>query len=144
MVNADSSTALPVELMASDILLYSPEFIPVGEDQQQHLELTRLLTKRFNHATSTDVFREPRQLDWNMNRRLMSLNDVSQKMSKSSRSKKGIINLKDSVENITHKVMKAKTDSDSTITRDPNRKELMNLLELYSTLEGISLKETMG
>ena len=130
-------------LMASDILLYAPEFIPVGDDQQQHLELTRLLARRFNHATSTEVFRPPQQIDWNSSRRLMSFTDISQKMSKSSPSKKGIINLKDSIESITHKVAKAKTDSEAIVSKNANRLELFNLLQLYATLEGISLEETL-
>jgi tryptophanyl-tRNA synthetase len=141
-----SSVALytyPV-LMASDILLYSPEFVPVGQDQQQHLELTRLLAKRFNHGTSTPILREPQTIEWMGNSRLMSLNNAQQKMSKSNPSKKGIINLKDSTDNVIYKVMKAKTDSDSTVTNNPKRKELFNLLNLYSALEGVPLKETVG
>ena len=140
-----SSVALytyPV-LMASDILLYSPEFIPVGEDQKQHLELTSLLSRRFNHGVGMEVFRNPKQVEWSKNKRLMSLNDVTQKMSKSNPSNKGRIDLKDTTETIMFKIAKAKTDSDPIVSGNPNRLELQNLLQLYSDLQGLPLEITI-
>lgn len=130
-------------LMSSDILLYSPQYVPVGDDQKQHLELTGILSRRFNQVLGYELLRMPEHVEWKSNNRLMSLANASEKMSKSMQSNKGKIELKDTLDQIAHKIQKAKTDSNSKITGNPKRLEIQNLLQLYSSLEGISMENTI-
>ena len=130
-------------LMAADILLYNPELLPVGEDQKQHVFLTEQICDRFNKAVSMDVLRMPRLVEWAANKRVMSLVDADNKMSKSDPSEKGVISLKDSPETIYKKIMKARTDSEGVVTADKSRKELRNLIEIYSALEGFTVSQTI-
>jgi tryptophanyl-tRNA synthetase len=130
-------------LMAADILLYNPELLPVGEDQKQHVDLTTQICTRFNKAVSMEVFRKPQLVESASSQRLMSLMDVSEKMSKSNPSERSKISLKDSPESVAIKIGKAKTDSESMVSGHPQRRELQNLLKLYSTLEGITLEDTV-
>jgi tryptophanyl-tRNA synthetase len=116
-------------LMAGDVFLYDAEFIPVGDDQMQHLELARTLARKFNQRFGGKTFREPKGL-LTQNPRVMSLKNPEKKMSKSE--PEGCIFLDDSPEVIQKKIARAVTDSDSQIYYDPIKKAgLSNLLELY-------------
>lgn len=120
-------------LQAGDIFLYNAEFIPVGEDQLQHLELARTLARKFNSRFGK-TFREPKGL-LTQTPRVMSLKDPARKMSKSEPD--GCIFLDDSPEVIHKKIARAVTDSDSAIFYDPAKKPgLSNLLELYGAFVG--------
>lgn len=123
-------------LMASDILLYKAELVPVGEDQKQHLELTRDLAGAFNRRYNTEYFKLPEPMILKAVKRIMSLQDGTKKMSKSDESDLSRINLEDSAEVILKKVKKAKTDSLPTITFDENRPEIYNLLNIFAAASG--------
>ncbi len=132
--------AYPV-LMAADILLYNAELVPVGEDQKQHLELTRsiasLVNQKFRERLEADFFKLPEPLITGAATRVMSLKDGTKKMSKSDKSDNSRVNLKDGSELINKKIKKAKTDSYEHISYEPeNRPEISNLLRIYAALEG--------
>ena len=123
-------------LMASDILLYDAELIPVGNDQKQHLELTRDLAERFNSRYG-DTFKVPEPLIAGTGARIMSLQDPSKKMSKSDDNSKNFILLTDELSVIRKKIKSAVTDSLGVVGYDPvNRPGISNLLEIYSTITG--------
>ena len=133
--NDDSNLGLysyPV-LMAADILLYKADLVPVGEDQKQHLELTRDLAGAFNRRFNCEYFKLPEPMILKEVKRIMSLQDGTKKMSKSDESDLSRINLEDSPETITKKVKKAKTDSESIISFDENRPEIFNLLNIFAS-----------
>jgi tryptophanyl-tRNA synthetase len=122
-------------LMAADILLYQTDKVPVGEDQKQHLELTRDIAARFNHlyAPEHPVFKQPDALILKEGARVMSLTDGTKKMSKSDPSDLSRINLLDPPELIQQKIKKCKTDPERGLTfDDPDRPECRNLLSLYA------------
>lgn len=119
-------------LMAADILLYNAELVPVGEDQKQHLELTRDLAGAFNRHFNYDYFKLPEPLILKSVKRIMSLTDGTKKMSKSEESDLSRINLNDAPEVILKKIKKAKTDSAATINFDQNRPEIFNLLNIFA------------
>ncbi len=125
-------------LMASDILLYEPDKVPVGEDQKQHLELTRDLVDRFNHKFATPeqpVLKRPAPLIRAEGARVMSLTDGTRKMSKSDPSELSRINLLDPPEVIQNKIKRCKTDPiRGLVFGDPERPECNNLLTLYMIL----------
>lgn len=123
-------------LMAADILLYKAELVPVGEDQKQHLELTRDLAGAFNRRYNTEYFKLPEPMILKAVKRIMSLQDGTKKMSKSDDSDLSRINLEDSAEAILKKIKKAKTDSLPTITLDENRPEIYNLLNIFAAASG--------
>lgn len=123
-------------LMAADILLYKAELVPVGEDQKQHLELTRDLAGAFNRRYNTEYFKLPEPMILKAVKRIMSLQDGTKKMSKSDESDLSRINLEDSAEAILKKIKKAKTDSLPTITLDENRPEIYNLLNIFAAASG--------
>lgn len=128
-------------LMASDILLYKATHVPVGEDQTQHLELSKDIAERYNRIFG-EHFPYPQKLEFQESlyhcNRVMSLQNGLKKMSKSDTSAKACIHLVDDAEVIRLKIRKAKTDSHGTITYDPeNRPELANLLRIYAAIEGI-------
>lgn len=127
-------------LMAADILLYEADKVPVGEDQKQHLELTRDIVNRFNHQFATDkqpVLKLPEPLIRKEGARVMSLTDGSKKMSKSDPSEMSRINLLDPPDAIRNKVKRCKTDPIRGLTfDDPERPECHNLLTLYMILSG--------
>ncbi len=123
-------------LMASDILLYHADLVPVGEDQKQHLELTRDLAGAFNRRYGKEYFKLPEPMILKGVKRIMSLQDGAKKMSKSDESDLSRINLEDSAENIVKKVKKAKTDSLAEISYDENRPEIYNLLNIFASLSG--------
>jgi len=118
-------------LMAADILLYTPRVVPVGDDQLQHLELTRTIARKFN-AKFGDVFIEPKAL-LTKTPRVMSLKDPSKKMSKSQPD--SCLFIDDAPEEIHRKIARAVTDSDAKIQYDPKAKAgLANLLDIYGAL----------
>jgi tryptophanyl-tRNA synthetase len=118
-------------LMAADILLYGPRVVPVGDDQVQHLELTRTIARKFN-ANFGATFIEPKVL-LTKTSRVMSLKDPSKKMSKSQPD--GCLFIDDTSEEIRRKIARAVTDSDAKIKYDPAKKAgLANLLEIYGAL----------
>jgi len=123
-------------LMAADILLYHADLVPVGEDQKQHLELTRDLAGAFNRRYGKEYFKLPEPMILKGVKRIMSLQDGLKKMSKSDESDLSRINLEDSAENIVKKVKKAKTDSLAEISYDENRPEIYNLLNIFSAMSG--------
>lgn len=123
--------AYPV-LMAADILLYGADLVPVGEDQKQHLELTRDLAGAFNRYYNVDFFKLPEPLILGKVARVMSLQNGLKKMSKSDESDLSRINLNDSPDLIDKKIKKAKTDSFSTIEYDENRPEICNLIDIFA------------
>ena len=124
--------AYPV-LMASDILLYHADLVPVGEDQKQHLELTRDLAGAFNRRYNTSYFKLPEPLIVKEGKRIMSLQDGTTKMSKSDTSLLARINLNDSAEDILKKIKKSKTDSNPIIAYDEARPEIYNLLNIFAS-----------
>ena len=126
--------AYPV-LMAADILLYRATHVPVGEDQKQHLELSRDIAGAFNRHYDQDYFPLPEPLILGEATRVMSLRDGRAKMSKSEASENSRINLTDDAELIRRKIRKAKTDSEPGMSFDPeNRPEATNLLDIYAAL----------
>lgn len=127
-------------LMAADILLYDTDAVPVGEDQKQHVELTRDLAERFNRDFG-NVFTLPKPLIRQHGARIRSLTEPDKKMSKSAASAKSYISLMDEQDVIVKKIRSAVTDSDRNITVDDNRPGLKNLLTLYSLVTGDTLVE---
>lgn len=123
-------------LMAADILLYKTDLVPVGEDQKQHLELTRDIAGAFNRRFGKEYFKLPEPMILKEVKRIMSLQDGTKKMSKSDESEISRINLIDSPEQIVKKVKKAKTDSLATIAYDEARPEIHNLLNIFSVACG--------
>lgn len=123
-------------LMASDILLYKADLVPVGEDQKQHLELTRDLAGAFNRRFGKEYFKLPEPMIIKEVKRIMSLQDGAKKMSKSDESDLSRINLTDSAESIIKKVKKAKTDSQTTVSFEENRPEIYNLLNIFTSFTG--------
>ena len=121
-------------LMAADILLYQPQEVPVGEDQKQHVELTRDLAERFNRRFG-DTFVVPQPVMREVGARIMGLDDPSKKMSKSAASAANYIALTDSPATIRKKISKAVTDSGSVIKSGPSKPALTNLLTIYSLLQ---------
>lgn len=131
-------------LMAADILLYDVDFIPVGNDQKQHLELTRDLAERFNSRFG-DAFKIPAPLIAEQGARIMSLQDPTKKMSKSDDNSKNFILLTDDLDVIRKKIKSAITDSESTIGYDPvNRQGISNLLEIYACMTGETIEELIA
>ena len=128
-------------LQSADILIYKANLVPVGEDQRQHLELSRDIAASFNRNTNSNYFNLPEAMIMKNAARIMSLKDGTKKMSKSDPSDLSRINLIDEAELIMQKIKKAKTDSISEIYYDKeNRPEVSNLIEIYSCLENISVE----
>lgn len=126
-------------LMAADILLYDVDFVPVGDDQKQHLELTRDLAERFNHRFG-ETFKIPEPLIAKTGARIMSLQEPTKKMSKSDDNPRNFILMTDEPNVIRKKIKSAVTDSDGIIAFDrENKPGLSNLLEIYSTITGESI-----
>ena len=128
-------------LMASDILLYQADLVPVGADQKQHLELARNLAKRFNFQYS-DTFKIPEPYIAKKGSRIMSLQDVDKKMSKSDNNLNNIISLLDSPNVIVKKINSAITDSEKKIYYSKDKKPgISNLIDIYSLLTKSNAKE---
>jgi tryptophanyl-tRNA synthetase len=128
-------------LMAGDILLYSTDLVPVGEDQKQHLELTRDIAERFNKKYN-DIFTIPEVKIPKSGARIMSLADPKKKMSKSDPNQKAFITLLDEPKFIEKKIKSAVTDSEGVVRYDKeNKPGISNLLTIYSIFEGVSIEE---
>jgi tryptophanyl-tRNA synthetase len=128
-------------LMAADILLYSADLVPVGEDQKQHLELTRDLAERFNKKYN-DIFTIPEVRIPKVGARIMSLADPTKKMSKSDANPKAFITLLDDPKQIEKKIKSAVTDSDGIVKFDKeNKPGVSNLLSIYSILNNESIEQ---
>ncbi len=141
--------AYPV-LMAADILLYRADAVPVGDDQKQHLELTRDIAQSINHHHDAPIFTVPEPLIVTQGARIMSLRDGTKKMSKSDPSEMSRILLTDSNDQISLKIRKAKSDPlpfPSTVKDAESRAEAFNLAQIYAVLTNQSLAnvcETWG
>lgn len=127
-------------LMAGDILLYSTDLVPVGEDQKQHLELTRDIAERFNKKYN-DIFTIPEVKIPKSGARIMSLADPKKKMSKSDPNQKAFITLLDEPKVIEKKIKSSVTDSEGAVRYDKaNKPGIANLLTIYSIFEGVSIE----
>ncbi len=124
--------------MAADILLYETEEVPVGEDQRQHLELTRDVAERFNNRFGT-TFKVPVGVEPKVGARVMDFQEPTRKMSKSLSSPLGTLYMFDTPEQIERKIAKAVTDTDGEVRFDWDKKPgLANLLEIFASLSGES------
>lgn len=128
-------------LMAADILLYQTDEVPVGEDQKQHVELTRDLAEKFNKKFG-ETFKLPSPVIPKESARIMSLQNPDSKMSKSDANSFGTIYLLDSEEQIREKIKKAVTDSGVKISRDASSEGLSNLLSIHAALNNQNLDKT--
>mgnify|MGYP001627775911 FL=1 len=133
-------------LMAADILIYHATHVPVGEDQKQHVELTRDIAAKFNHDFGTDFFPMTEPVIEGAATRVMSLRDGSKKMSKSDPSGASRINMTDDADAIAQKIRKARTDSDA-LPSDPeglkDRPEARNLVNIFAALSDQSVERTL-
>ncbi|WP_249365264.1 tryptophan--tRNA ligase [Cytobacillus citreus] len=128
-------------LMVADILLYSTDLVPVGEDQKQHLELTRDLAERFNKKYS-EIFTIPEIRIPKVGARIMSLQEPTKKMSKSDPNKKASITLLDDIKQIEKKIKSAVTDSEGIVKYDiENKPGVSNLLSIYSIFSGKEISD---
>ena len=128
-------------LMAADILMYDPDYVPVGIDQKQHCELARDIAIRFNSRYS-DTFKLPEPLVPKIGAKIMDLQNPTKKMSKSGDNPKGCIYILDDINVSKKKIMSAVTDTDGRIIYDPeNKPGVSNLLEIYTTLTNIPISE---
>ena len=128
-------------LMVADILLYSANLVPVGEDQKQHLELTRDLAERFNKKYA-EIFTIPEVRIPKVGARIMSLQDPMKKMSKSDSNQKGFISMLDEPKQIEKKIKSAVTDSEGIVKYDvENKPGVSNLLSIYSIFSGKTINE---
>ncbi|KGX86034.1 tryptophan--tRNA ligase [Pontibacillus marinus] len=127
-------------LMASDILLYGTDIVPVGEDQKQHLELTRNLAQRFNNKYN-DIFTVPDVQISEVGARVMSLQEPTKKMSKSDDNTKAFISMLDDEKTIVKKIKSAVTDSEGIVKYDvENKPGVSNLLTIHSSFSGKSIE----
>jgi tryptophanyl-tRNA synthetase len=132
------------DLMAADILLYNTHYVPVGEDQKQHLELTRDIAQRFNNRFG-ETFVVPEPMILKLGARIMSLTDPTKKMSKSDSDPNNRINLLDEPSVIKKKIMRAVTDSETEIRLDwENKPGVSNLLTIYSLFTGMEIEEVVN
>ena len=145
--NANGTDTIPAGLftypvlMAADILLYDPEFVPVGSDQKQHMELTQNLAMRMNKKYG-EIFTIPKPYIPKVGARIMDLQDPNIKMSKSTANQKGVIYLLDEPEVARKKIMSAKTDSLNQVKFDvKNQPGVSNLIGIYSALTNLPVME---
>ena len=133
-------------LQAADILVYKATHVPVGEDQRQHLELTRDVAKKFNHDYGLEYFPLPETLYQGPGARIMSLRDGTAKMSKSDPSDNSRINMTDTADVIASKIKKAKSDADALPETEDGlegRPEAKNLVGIYAALAGVSVADVL-
>ena len=145
--NANGTDTIPAGLftypvlMAADILLYDPEFVPVGSDQKQHMELTQNIAMRMNKKYG-EMFTIPKPYIPKVGARIMDLQDPNIKMSKSAASQNGVIYLLDEPEVARKKIMSAKTDSLNQVKFDvKNQPGVSNLIGIYSALTNLPINE---
>jgi len=127
-------------LMASDILLYNTDIVPVGQDQKQHLELSRTLAERFNSRYSP-TFTVPEPFIPKVGAKIMSLSEPMKKMSKSDENENTFISMTDDEATIMRKLKRAVTDSDTEIKYASSKPGVSNLLTIYSLCEGVTIKQ---
>ena len=127
-------------LMAADILLYQTDLVPVGQDQKQHLELTRDLAERFNRDYG-ETFRVPDAFIPKVGAKILALDDPAKKMSKSDENANGRISLLDDADTIRRKFKRAVTDSGTDVRFDETRPAVTNLLSMYQLLTGQTPEE---
>lgn len=127
-------------LMAADILLYQSAYVPVGEDQRQHIELTRDLAQKFNSRYS-DTFTIPNIMTPKVGARIMSLQDPQYKMSKSDLDENAFILILDDENAIRRKIKRAVTDSEGVIRYSSEQPGLKNLIDIYSSFSKLSVEE---
>ena len=127
-------------LMASDILLYQADYIPVGKDQVQHVELTRDVAERFNSRYS-ETFVVPQTMLNKSGQSIKSLQDPSSKMSKSDPNDNALISLTDDADTIRRKLRRAVTDSDTCVRHGADKPAITNLLNIYTLCSGVSMTE---
>ena len=133
-------------LMAADILIYQASHVPVGEDQKQHLELTRDIAQKFNNDFKTDFFPIPEPLIFGEATRVMSLRDGTKKMSKSDTSEYSRVMLSDDLDTIVQKIKKAKTDSyplPSSLEDAKKRPEALNLITIFAALNDLATNKVI-
>ncbi len=134
-------------LMAADILAYRATHVPVGEDQKQHVELTRDIAAKFNHDFGVEFFPMPEPVIKGAATRVMSLRDGTKKMSKSDPSDMSRINLRDDADTIAQKFRKARTDSEP-LPSEPagleGRPEARNLVNIYAAIAGVSAEAVLS
>ena len=127
-------------LMAADILLYQPHYIPVGADQKQHVELTRNIAERVNNAYG-NVFTVPEPLIMKTGAKVCSLQDPTKKMSKSDENVNSFISMKDDKDTILRKFKRAVTDSEACVRYAPGKDGINNLMDIYKAITGKSHEE---
>ena len=127
-------------LMAADILLYDAHSVPVGEDQRQHLELTRTIARRFNHDYG-ETFVVPEPIILTTGARVMSLDEPGEKMSKSSARPGSYISILDEPDTVRKKIRRARTDSGSEVTATEDKPAVTNLLGIYAGMTGEKVPE---
>src|SRR2546423_2394759 len=130
-------------LQAADILLYQADRVPVGEDQRQHVELTRDIAQRFNHRFG-ETFVVPEVAIPKAGARIMTLQNPAAKMSKSAESPQGTIGVLDSPEDVRRKVKAAVTDSGRDVVSSPDKPAITNLLTIYSVVTGRNVSDIEG
>lgn len=129
-------------LMASDILLYQADLVPVGEDQRQHLELTRDIVGFFEHRYGEGILKRPEAFIPKTGARIMSLQDPTKKMSKSDENDKNFVSIIDDPKKIEKKMKSATTDSGTEVYYDvENKPGLSNLMTIHSALSGLSMDQ---
>lgn len=128
-------------LMAADILLYDADFVPVGKDQKQHLEMARVLAKRFNSTYKKEIFKVPEGLITEQTSKIMSLQDPTKKMSKSDSNKDAFISLLDDRATVLKKIKKAVTDSENEIKYSDSKPGIKNLMDIYSAVTDKTYKQ---
>lgn len=128
-------------LMASDIIIYDADYVPVGVDQKQHVEIARDVAQRFNNKYG-DTFVVPEPIISTTGTKIMDLIDPTKKMSKSSENQNGVIRLLDDPEVIRKKIMRATTDSETEVRYDEeNKPGISNLINIYASLTGKEIKK---
>lgn len=128
-------------LMAADIIAYDVDYVPVGGDQKQHVELARDIAERFNKKYGP-TFKLPEPIISTSGTKIYDLQDPTKKMSKSEENPKGVIRLLDPLEQVRKKIMSATTDSEMSIKFDPeNKPGISNLINIYSVLTGKSIRD---
>lgn len=127
-------------LQAADILLYQADEVPIGDDQRQHLELSRDIAQRFNHRFG-DTFTVPKPTFPPVGARIMDLQQIDAKMSKSAQSPQGTIDLADDEKVTARKIMRAVTDSGSEVRAAPDKPGVTNLLDLLAAVTGSSVDD---
>ena len=126
-------------LMAADILLYDAKYVPVGDDQRQHIEFTRDLAQRFNHRYG-ETFIIPEMVKTQVGSRIMSLQDPASKMSKSDENINGFISMLDEPKVIEKKIMRSVTDSHNKISYNEDQLGIKNLIDIHASFSGQSVE----